>query len=163
MLCQNCNKKTASVHFVKVINDVKTEMHLCDTCAAANQEVSSVDNFDITVSDIINSFFTQMPSVAMPSMLTCHACGLSFDNFSKTGKLGCSICYDDFGDKIQSTLNRIHGSVKHMGKIPKRSGSAAHQIAKLQKQLEDAIAQENYEQAAVLRDEIRKLEEGDKK
>ena len=58
MLCQNCNKKTASVHFVKVINDVKTEMHLCDTCAAANQEVSSVDNFDITVSDIINSFYT---------------------------------------------------------------------------------------------------------
>lgn len=158
MLCQKCNDKQATVHFVKIINGVRTEMHLCEKCAPkVNQNFPTTDIFDITVSDIMNSFFgSSLPS----SSTKCSICGTTFDSFSQSGKLGCSGCYDAFDSQLKNPLKRIHGGVQHVGKTPKRAGDGIDKITKLKKQLEDAIITENFEKAASIRDEIRKLEGG---
>lgn len=159
MLCQKCKQKQATVHFVKVVNGVKAEMHLCEKCAP-QQEIPTISSFDITVSDIINSFFGG--NAAMPSA-KCGGCGMTLGNFSQTGKLGCSDCYVSFSEQLKEPLMRIHGNTRHEGKIPKRAGDGVDKITKLKKELEGAIAAEDFEGAAVLRDEIRKLEGGDGK
>jgi protein arginine kinase activator len=160
MLCQNCNERQATVHFVKVINGVRAEMHLCEKCAPlAQKEIPSIDSFDITVSDIINSFFGG--NAIMPSA-KCGFCNTTFDIFSQTGKLGCPQCYDVFADQLANPIKRIHGSDRHIGKIPKRKGGA-DKITTLKQKLEEAVAAEDYENAAKIRDEIRKLEGGKSK
>ncbi|OQB15246.1 MAG: UvrB/uvrC motif protein [Firmicutes bacterium ADurb.Bin193] len=158
MLCQNCSKKHATVHFVKIINGVKTEMHLCEKCAPmAQQEFPSIESFDIKVSDIINSFFGG--SIGLLSG-KCDTCNTTFNMFSQTGKLGCPDCYDAFWDKLQDPLRRIHGGVRHTGKIPKRTGGKTVGLEKLKEDLKNAIAREDFENAAIIRDEIRRLEGG---
>lgn len=156
MLCQNCKEKQATVHFVKVINGVRTEMHLCEKCAPmAKQDFPPINSFDITVSDIINSFFGG--NSVLTSGSGCSFCGSTLDNFSRTGKLGCSECYRAFDEQLRAPLKRIHGSDRHVGKVPKRAGDGVSKITNLKKQLEEAVAAEKYEEAAKLRDEIRKL------
>lgn len=159
MLCQKCNAKQATVHFVKVINGEKTEMHLCEKCApSVNHNFPTIDIFDISVSDIMSSLFSG--AIAAPKV-ECSVCKTTFDSFSKTGKLGCSDCYDAFGEQLKNPLKRIHGGIQHIGKTPKRAGDGVDKITKLKKQLEGAISTEDFEKAAALRDEIRGLEGGD--
>ncbi|MDR0405500.1 MAG: UvrB/UvrC motif-containing protein [Clostridiales bacterium] len=156
MLCQKCNEKQATVHFVKVVNGVKAEMHLCEKCAP-QQELPAADNFDIAVSDIINSLFGGSAAAAHTK---CGRCGTTLRGFSQTGKLGCSDCYDAFGKQLEAPLKRIHGGTRHAGKTPKRAGGGGDKLTHLKKSLEAAIAKEDFENAAVIRDEIRALEGG---
>lgn len=161
MLCQNCKEKQATVHFMKVINGKRTEMHLCEKCApVANQEFPPIESFDITVSDILSSFFGGR--IAAPQS-KCSMCGTTFNEFSQTGKLGCPECYDAFSDQLANPLKRIQGSASHVGKIPKRAGDGVDEITKLKRELEASIASEDFENAAYLRDQIKKLEGGEGK
>ncbi len=156
MLCQNCKEKQATVHFVKVINGKRTEMHLCEKCAPiANQEFPSIESFDITVSDILGSFFGGAASAPQSK---CELCGTTFDEFSHTGKLGCSDCYDVFGQQLANPLKRIQGASSHKGKTPKRAENDVDEITNLKKQLDAAIMAEDFENAAILRDKIKTLE-----
>jgi len=158
MLCQNCKERQATVRFTKVINGVKTDMHLCEKCAPLmKHEFPAIKSFDITVSDIINSFFG---GSSVFSTTTCDSCGASFDDFSKTGKFGCPECYNAFSSQLASPLKRIHGNDRHIGKIPKRAGDGVSKITQLKNRLAEAIAKEDFENAATIRDEIRRLEGG---
>ncbi|NLB81644.1 MAG: hypothetical protein GX800_08565 [Clostridiaceae bacterium] len=159
MLCNNCKEKQATVHFVKVINGVKMEMHLCEKCAPlAQKQFAPIKSFDITVSDIINSLLGG--EAALP-IAKCNFCNTTLDVFSQTGKLGCAECYEAFSQQLIDPLKRIHGSDRHIGKVPKRTGDGVSKITKLKKQLADAIASENFEEAAAIRDQIRLLEGGE--
>jgi protein arginine kinase activator len=86
---------------------------------------------------------------------------MSYNEFNKTGKIGCSNCYKVYGDKLVPLLRRLHGNIQYNGKIPSRAfGSVklSREITKLKEQLDAAIKNEEYEKAAVLRDQIRNLE-----
>ena len=92
----------------------------------------------------------------------CGGCGLTVDEFNKTGMLGCVKCYETFGDSIQTMLKRIHGNVKHHGKIPKKlfgKINEARTLQDLKGSLQQCIFNEDYEQAAQLRNQIRAMEQ----
>jgi protein arginine kinase activator len=95
------------------------------------------------------------------STLRCDQCGLTYGQFSKLGRFGCSSCYKHFTDKLDPLLKRVHGNVVHVGKVPKRSGGLIQQkreIEQLKQELQARIQRQEFEYAATLRDQIKELE-----
>lgn len=168
MFCQECGKKPATLHFTKIVNGEKTEFHFCESCAREKGEVipGSPNSFSIhsLLSGILDfdTFGNKGLSNLKPQeSLRCETCGMSYTQFSKIGRFGCSDCYDAFSERLDPLLKRIHGSTVHSGKIPKRSGGriqCKRQIEELRAELNRNIEIEEFETAAQLRDQIRELE-----
>ncbi len=165
MLCQNCQKRAANVHFTQEINGNKVELYLCEKCANENGKVSF--GYPFNVSD----FFSGLIGIgnASPYMTpfqpqeVCEKCGMTYEDFTKTGKLGCSECYGTYGERLEPLFKRIHGNPVHTGKVPGRISSkmkTTREIDKLKELLNKAIQNEEYEKAAGLRDQIKKIEAG---
>ena len=160
MLCQKCGKNNATTHIKTVINGTVTELNLCGYCAAK-------EGYTAFSKGSISNLFASMlgNSMEMGSRVStrkCSFCGASFADIAETGKVGCSHCYTEFKDELLPYLKRIHGSVKHNGKI---SGSkeimvtnGGNRLSELKAKLAKLVANENYEEAAIVRDEIRKEE-----
>ena len=180
MLCSNCGKNEANVRYTRIINGEKTEFRLCEECAK-KAGLEDIDfSMPIDFSNFLSDFFeedTLLPSFTKVEESRCPKCGLKFDDFIKNGKFGCSECYETFADKLDSILKNLHGSSKHTGRAPKglprkSSNRADNKVAekkidekqtkldKLNKDLQQAIKEERYEDAAKIRDEI-KLNFGD--
>ena len=124
----------------------------------------SPDARNFTVNDFLKGLFRQPPEQKEEKAevgQVCPNCGMTYQDFAHTGKIGCSVCYDTFRGQLAPLLKRIHGSSTHSGKIPRRSGGVLvvrHEIALLKEQLADAVQSEAYEKAAEYRDKIRALE-----
>jgi protein arginine kinase activator len=168
MNCQECGAKPATLHFTKILNGDKTEFHLCDSCAREKGEIlpGSVNGFSIhnLLSGLID-FEPSTGGATVPSKsqsLKCEGCGLTYSQFSKIGRFGCSQCYTSFGSRLDPLFRRVHGNTTHMGKVPERSGGRIKikkEIEQLKKELQYRIEQEEFEMAAQVRDQIRSLEQ----
>lgn len=168
MLCQDCGQKQATFHFKKVLNGEKTEYHICETCAREKGELISGASNGFSIHNLLSGLLEFDPSLSSQNAIhpnresvRCEQCGLSYTQFRKIGRFGCSACYDHFGDRLNPLLKRVHGNTVHSGKVPKRSGRLIQQkreISMLKKQLLLTIEREEFEQAAKLRDKIRELE-----
>ncbi|AEI46049.1 UvrB/UvrC motif-containing protein [Paenibacillus mucilaginosus] len=166
MLCQECGKKQATLHFTKILNGEKTEFHICETCAREKGELIpgtpngfSIHNLLSGLLDFEPSAHSTVANKAQPSR--CEHCGLTYGQFSKVGRFGCSECYKYFGDKLDPLFKRVHGNTVHIGKVPKRSGGLIkykREIDQLKKDMLIRIENEEFEQAAQIRDQIRELE-----
>ncbi len=165
MKCQKCNKNEANTHITKIVNGIKTEQYLCEKCAAENKELADFHTgFDQDFENFFSGFFG-MPQIgsgisSASGKRTCPICGSTFTDISNKGKLGCSDCYKTFADYLKNPLKQIHGSTRHTGKIPLRSGKRLRkesEIDKLSSELNRAVMEQNFEQAAVLRDKINDL------
>lgn len=161
MLCQHCGKNTATTHIKTVINGKVTEQNLCGYCAAKGG-FSSFSGGPITslLSSMLgNSLQSQVSSLEK----TCSCCGSTFANIAETGKVGCAECYKTFSDELLVYLKRIHGSINHNGKTPGSKElvvrETTDQITELKIKLANLVSLEKYEEAAVVRDQIKKLEE----
>ena len=163
MLCQNCQKRVANVHFTQITNNKKTEMYLCEHCAREKGQLGIGP--PINISDFLSGFINFGNGEAQmqqePDEECCEVCGMSFEDFRKTGKLGCSNCYRIYGEKLKPILKRLHGSTEHTGKAPVRlSSKISHtrELDSLKASLAKAVQDEEYEKAAELRDKIKELE-----
>lgn len=172
MKCQKCNLNEATTHITQVINGTKTEMYLCRECANESQELlgfsKSLDqDFDNLFEGFWNSPHLALSKAqSLSSPKRCDVCGMSTSEFLRDGKPGCSNCYTVFADFLLRPLKQIHGSTKHTGKIPSRSGKdikLADKIEKLQTQLSRAVMEQNFEEAALLRDRINELKNSQQK
>lgn len=167
MLCQNCNEKTASVHLTKIINGEKTELYLCEQCAREKGELNfTTEPFSIQnlLAGIIMPELHPGRNIMKQEIDQCKNCQMSFAEFGKLGRFGCSECYDEFGSRLSQMMRRIHGSDQHTGKIPERQGTVflkKRKIQELRKELQQAIVKEEFEKAAELRDQIYELEKRD--
>ena len=161
MLCQLCGEKDVSIHLTKIINGNIEEKHLCDDCAKHSKDL----DFDLPFS--FHKLFTGLIGSMEPDHeetkdISCHRCGLTYDKFLESGKFGCSDCFETFGEDIDSLLRGIHGHGQHIGKTPVGSKTKTLQEEKIQSlkdELEKSIAEEEFEKAALLRDEIKKIKE----
>lgn len=171
MICQECNQKPATLHFTKIVNGEKTEVHLCEKCAQEKGDMFminaasgfSINNLLAGLLNIDPSFHhTTQNTFDKEEILQCDQCSMTFDQFVKIGRFGCAHCYETFKDQLKPILRRLHsGNWNHNGKIPKRIGGTIHlrkQVDELKQQLKELISNEKFEQAAEIRDEIRSLE-----
>lgn len=134
-------------------------MHLCDSCAKKNKD------FDFNFPFSFQSIFTGLMGSTQEGKqdiknISCHKCGLTYKKFMQLGKFGCADCYETFETDIDSLLKGIHGHNGHKGKIPIKTDNKIVQrkaIETLRTELDEAIANEDFERAAILRDEIKKI------
>lgn len=170
MECQECHENKATLHFTQVINGEKQEIYVCEDCAKEKGYMLSSDegyNFHDLLSGLFNYKFgtigNNQASVKQTEELKCSKCDLTFTEFRRIGKFGCAICYETFSNRLDSVFRRVHsGNTIHHGKIPKRKGGHLHvkkEIDELKKELTQLITDENFEEAAEIRDRIRALRE----
>lgn len=180
MLCQNCGKNEANVKYTQIINGVRKELNLCSECARK----LGVDRIDIPMdfTSFLGDFFNDyaesslLPSFSIDNA-KCKTCGMTYNDFINTGMFGCSDCYDTFSGPIDSLLKNLHGTAKHIGRgaknvnelLNKKSNNKASknnengkdeknsQLEDLQKELDKAIKEERYEDAAKIRDKIKEM------
>lgn len=159
MLCQVCEKNNATIHFTKIINGHIEERHLCEECAKENNE------FDFELPFSFQKLFTGLITPMGEEKqdvknVSCPKCGLSYKKFMEVGKFGCDKCYKTFRNDVKSLLKGIHGHSEHKGKISKDYRdiiSQKKEIDSLKAQLAESIDKEDFERAAFLRDEIKRL------
>lgn len=166
MICQECNQRPATLHFTKIVNGKKNEFHICEFCAREKGEsLPGSNSFSIhqLLSGLLN--FEQPLSPDRQNNreeLVCQKCEMTFQQFVRTGRFGCAHCYEAFQSKIDPILKRVHsGNTQHAGKIPKRIGGSIHlrrKITTLKQELQNLVANEEFEEAARVRDEIRMIE-----
>ncbi|MDR1734031.1 MAG: UvrB/UvrC motif-containing protein [Oscillospiraceae bacterium] len=173
MLCEQCGKREATTFLSQRINDDVTEKHLCAQCAA--EAGLNLIPGGISLADLFGSVLAT-GTVPPPKSKTCPQCGATMSAISKVGKVGCAECYRTFREELLPSLQRMHGTVRYMGKAPCGAPAGATPLeaptglnaplgapspaSEKREALKQAIAEERYEDAAMLRDEIRKLEEG---
>ena len=163
MICQRCQQQDAVVHFYITENGLTREIFLCELCAKNNKEIGFVFNSAI-VPEFLKAILTSNPAlVKQPSDdLLCPKCGISLSRITKMGKMGCNTCYDTFETQLDPLLRRVHGGGQNVGKIPDRQGAALKsslELKNLKEKLQALIYQELFEEAAVVRDRIRELEQ----
>ena len=161
MTCQLCQKREATVHLTEIINNKVTKLHICETCAREKgQEMETHFGLSDLLAGLAN--FDQPTELAQKTIAKCKSCGFSIGDFEKIGRLGCPGCYASFKKQLLPLVKRIHGSDRHMGKVPfkpakKGLSKQAKDLHKSKVELQEAIALENFERAAELRDRIKEL------
>lgn len=172
MLCERCKKNEAKIHLVMLINGEKKETALCEECAKKLSNIKlGMDFGNINESEIEKLFGLFDKKSANKGIdinldIICKNCGQTYSQFKKTNKMGCFKCYESFSDFSDEYIQNYQRNIEHIGKIPKREGHKFFKqktLIKLKEELNYAVADEEYERAAVLRDEIRGIElEGEK-
>ncbi len=167
MKCQKCQSREATNHITEVINGQKMELHLCSECAAESEEFQDMKaGFDFGIGDFLGGIFggkqkSLVGDAGTKQSMVCPGCGMPFESFLRKGRLGCGECYSVFRSRLERPLRQIHGTCDHVGKIPSRMGGElqrTRKIAKLESELNSAIAKQEFERAAELRDQIKELQ-----
>jgi protein arginine kinase activator len=168
MLCQKCHERQANVHVNKIVGGKMSATHLCEQCAKENGDfltqfaAGNPFDFNHLLSGLLN--MESSPGVSPPGVVApaqCSTCGMTYGQFTKIGRFGCPDCYDHFAVRLDPLLRRIQSSTTHTGKVPAKSGERVKQrktLEQLRREMQEAIASEQFERAAELRDKIRELE-----
>jgi protein arginine kinase activator len=162
MVCDNCGSTDAVVHLTQIVNNQMSTHNLCERCAAEKGLESAPEPVNFPLTDFLAQMGPDTPEEADQSGTQCSFCGLTFQDFRETGRLGCPHCYETFSPHLQRLLRRIHGGTQHVGKVylpPDPSASdMERRLDGLRRKLHRAVESEDFERAAELRDEIRSLE-----
>jgi protein arginine kinase activator len=170
MICENCHQREAVVKFTQVIGNKKKTLNYCQECAEKEGLNSPMMDISKVFGKIIIALLSEhMTSKSQETIteedkkLICERCHLSWADFKKIGRLGCPKCYETFCIHLNNLLRRIHGSNRHFGKNIKITQQEKKSVPLLRRKLKKAIADENFELAAELRDKIRELDQNQSK
>jgi len=163
MLCERCRKKDATIHLTEIMQEKRSEVHLCETCAREMGLNSKLSNFSISVSDVLS--FIEIDEQPADELPLCGVCGTNFVIYARQGKLGCPECYRYLSGPMSGVIKSYHGDKKHSGKIPfvptqpetvleSSLKENMPDIKELEENLLAAVKDERYEEAAILRDKI---------
>jgi protein arginine kinase activator len=157
MTCQNCQDE-ATVHLTESVDGRPREVHLCGACAkAAGVPLPrSGPPPDLGLDAVVEGLIVANVGLLVGELArkACPDCGLKFMEFRIGGRLGCPHDYEAFHDGLLPLVRRAHGATRHVGKAPARRPGPSGRL-RLRAQLRDAVAREDYEQAARLRDRLR--------
>jgi protein arginine kinase activator len=162
MFCQRCQKETASVHVTEIdAEGAKAEVHLCEECAKANK-IPPVPSPSVLA--LFKELMEKTSTVSRTRDRQCPKCGMSFGEFKTKGRFGCPHDYEVFQSRVIPLLERIHGASEHTGEADAAGAAqevndtAALELKRLRKDLQRVIKNEEYEEAARIRDRIQVLE-----
>lgn len=170
MQCDQCKEREAVVHLTQIVDEQVTTQHLCERCAAER----GVESSTLLPKTPLGSFLAAMGKAPGPrgtgTRMACPGCGSTLQDFREAGRLGCGECYATFGAELRDLLRRLHGSTTHVGDRYLAPGAQANELPEgelsvtedpaiaLRDQLRAAVAAEDFELAAELRDRLRTME-----
>lgn len=158
MNCDVCKKKTATVFLTQIVDGKMQKVNLCEACS---NEKGVTDPTGFALADLLLGLGASEEMEKSSGGKRCPVCGFSQADFKKTGRFGCSNCYDVFMDGLEPMLKNMHKGIEHKGKVPPRLlklKQREDELKKLQRDLRKAVTAEQYEEAAQLRDKIKHLE-----
>ncbi|MDD5134829.1 MAG: UvrB/UvrC motif-containing protein [Phycisphaerae bacterium] len=164
MQCELCKVKAATVHLTEIIDGRRTESHLCQACA--QKEGISIKS-QLSLNELLSSLIAAHEQTdeqgAAEAEKSCPVCGMTMDMFRKQAVLGCPNDYEVFGKTLEQLIEKAHdGNLMHKGKIPagvsQEEVSNTNKKEELKKQLDRAVAAEDYELAAKLRDQLKTMQ-----
>ena len=166
MTCNICGTQEATIHLTEIVNNQMIEIHLCENCAQEKgTDFKTHFNFGELLAGIPE--LAKFPkNIEKKWAAQCPQCELTYDDFSKKGRLGCENCYSAFSKMLMPLIKRIHHSVNHLGKKPSKVPKEVrtnHDLRLLQDRLRKCIQAEEFEEAARVRDEIKQVEDKMKK
>ena len=157
MLCCVCKEKEAKVHLTQIVGEKMQKVDLCEQCAA-QKGVNDPQGFSLADLLLGLGASQEMEQATGGQEVKCPNCGFTQADFKKAGRLGCSECYVTFSEGLDSLLKTMHKGTKHTGKVPQclqQSRDLSEKIRALERKLAKAVADEDFEQAAAMRDEIK--------
>lgn len=166
MLCEHCHENEAKISYTIVEGNDTKQMHVCPSCfqefLAEQFPSSQIPPLDIQpmIQELLSLFHGK--DAEEEEGRTCRVCGRSLKEFRKTGMFGCDNCYNTFAEELNALLPRMQGADHHVGAMPeafRRNREASEKEQALKDRLDAAVADERYEDAALLRDEIKALKE----
>lgn len=158
MLCCICKEREATVHYTKIDGDKVQKVDLCEECSKT-KGVNDPVGFELA--DLLLGLGAAKEMEQSSGVeVKCSRCGFTQADFKKAGRLGCPECYKTFAEGLESLLKTMHKGTRHIGKVPealRQSRELSERLKTLQKKLSKAVEDENFEQAAALRDEIKQM------
>lgn len=173
MQCERCNNNEATVHLTEIIKGVKSEVHLCEGCAKDIGLNSKLSNFSLAVPDFLSFLNDEVHDASRGTdghESVCKKCGTQLKTVRKERRVGCALCYSYFREPLRELMGGKQ--LQHTGKVPENridvstyaiqhagTSQPEQDVTILRTRLNEAVSNEEYEQAAVLRDRIRELEQ----
>jgi protein arginine kinase activator len=157
MMCCVCKEKEATVHYTQIAGDKIQKVDLCEACAKSK---GVNDPMGFSLADLLLGLGAsqEIEHAGGGSELKCARCGFTQADFKKAGRLGCPECYQTFSEALGGLLKTMHKGTRHVGKVPealKQGRDLSERVKELQDKLNKAITAEDFEEAALLRDEIK--------
>jgi protein arginine kinase activator len=152
MLCEECGINQAEVMMTTVINGESTTRHLCRQCLKKYQAGD--------LQAVLAAVLTAMTNKNHAQDIVCPRCGETYAQFQKTGMLGCAECYQAFRRELTPMITRVQGRTQHAGRRPpvsEEEQARQNLMEALRARMEAAVAEENFEEAARLRDALRAM------
>jgi len=157
MLCCICKEKEATVHLTQIAGENMQKVDLCEECAKT-KGVNDPTGFSLADLLLGLGASQEIERAGGGAGLKCPACGFTQADFKKAGRLGCPVCYQTFAEPLEGLLKTMHKGTRHVGKVPeslRQTRDLTDRLKHLQKKLARAIEEEDFEEAAILRDEIK--------
>jgi protein arginine kinase activator len=164
MDCEACGERPATIRYAEMVDGQLSTWNLCEECAREKGVTGSLSSFATPLVNVLMGLLGEPAErEAEAPVASCPQCGMSYQDFRRTGRLGCAACYDTFGAELRPLLRRIHGSTQHAGRVPSTHADDAavrNEVRRLKADLARAVGHEEYERAAEIRDAIRRKEAG---
>ncbi len=161
MKCEHCNDGEAEIHIRQTSAGQTREFHLCHDCARklAAEGVIPDFSFGSPATSLLGALWSlPFPKESEEPRRLCPSCSMDLGEFKRTGMLGCPLCYSAFRETVEPLLRKVQGSTVHRGLRPDGAvDGGGESLSLLRRRLEEAVADERYEQAAELRDRIHSL------
>lgn len=159
MLCSICKEKEATVFFTHIEGDKVRKVDVCEECYKTK---GASDPAAFSLADMLLGLGAsqEIEQASGGVDLKCPRCNFTQADFKKSGRLGCPECYKTFAEGLEALLKSMHKGTRHVGKVPeslRRTRDLSDRLAALQKKLAEAVEEENFEQAAQLRDQIKQM------
>jgi protein arginine kinase activator len=159
MLCSICKEKEATVFFTHIEGDKVKKVDVCEECYKTK---GANDPAAFSLADMLLGLGAsqEIEQASGGVELKCTRCGFTQADFKKAGRLGCPECYKTFAEGLEGLLKSMHKGTRHVGKVPeslRQTRDLSDRLKGLQKKLAKAVEDENFEQAALLRDEIKQM------
>ena len=161
MICQKCHKNLATARYAEVVDGKVTDLHLCVDCMKRYQD-NVVTGFELTGPVSKGGAPQSAPETPAAVVRVCRQCGTALRDVLRNGRVGCAQCYEVFSEQLDPILRGLHTSIRRRGKTQNVSDQRERLRSDLQAKralLRSALKLENYEEAALLRDGVRALEE----
>jgi len=174
MNCDICHTEKATIFFSQMAEGKLQKVNLCKACA---DDKGVTDPTGFALADMLEGMGKQTSVESSPSRgeLVCGSCGFTQADFKKTGRFGCADCYHVFDEGLDGLLEAMHKHTRHVGKAPQSFPESVDRIAvsppsrgdevppharlsELRQALSKSVEDEDYEEAARLRDAISRLE-----